>query len=108
MLRSELRTRTLRVQLIDGTDTVDSAYVVKFGYSLVVELAGQIERFEQQLTEDPVRAKKEAAVLAELLDKLEQEYFAFFQMPDEYMENFLNWYEDQQEDYDDQGWRTKN
>ena len=72
------------------------------------ELAGQIERFEQQLTEDPVRAKKEAAVLAELLDKLEQEYFAFFQMPDEYMENFLNWYEDQQEDYDDQGWRTKN
>lgn len=47
-------------------------------------------------------------MLAELLDKPEQEYFAFFQMPDEYMENFLNWYEDQQEDYDDQGWRTKN
>lgn len=72
------------------------------------ELAGRIERFERQLAADPLQAKKDAAGLAELLEKLEQEYFAFFQMPDEYMESFLSWYEDQQEDYGDQGWRPKN
>ena len=71
------------------------------------ELAAQIERFEQQLAANPVQAKKEAAALANLLEKLGREYFAFFQIPDKYIESFLDWYEDQQKDYYDQGWRPR-
>ena len=70
-------------------------------------LAAKIEQLERQLSADPLRAKKDAAELAALLEKLEQEFFSFFQVPDEYMEDFLDWYEDQQEDYEDQGWRQK-
>ncbi len=67
-------------------------------------LAAQISLFD---TRDSILIRKEGARLRELLEKLEQEYFAEYMLRDDYMDDFLKWYEEQQDEFDAQGWKPK-
>ena len=70
-------------------------------------LARQLQRYVYAIgRQDIYEIQKEGSALTALLEDLERKYLSDFAVPDDYMEQFLDWYEQQggSEDDEPQGW----
>ena len=72
-------------------------------------LAAQIQRFEITMAQDIYMIQKEGTALMALLDELEKKYLDQYDIPDAYLDSFLDWYENNsgQDEDDEQGWSPK-
>lgn len=67
-------------------------------------LGRQIQAFEAALVQNIYEIQKEGSALTELVEELERKYLSDDEIRDDYMEDFLKWYEDQQEGEDGRSW----